>query len=136
MPKLNKEQAQATSEAESAFGPLEEGVYLGTLSEVTVGKGEKGPYWSWRFSDLINTETDEKAPGSVWVNTSLTAEAQWKLKEVFDAFEVVPDTDTDELLGQQVQLVVSQREIERGARMGQVGNQVDAVLPIGGAVEN
>jgi hypothetical protein len=131
MPKLNKEQAKQTDEAESAFGPLDAGIYLGTLAEVTVAQGNKGPYWSWKFSDLVNADTDEKAPGSLWVNTSLSAEAQWKMKEVFDAFEVSSDADTDELVGQQIQLVVSQREIERGARMGQIGNNVDACLPLG-----
>lgn len=131
MPQLDKSQSKAVAEAESSFGPIDEGVYLGTLVDVTSGEGNAGTYWSWKFSDLINVETDEKAPGSVWVNTSLSEAAQWKLKEVFDAFEVDTSTNTDDLLGRQAQLAVSQREIERGARMGQVGNQVDAVMPLG-----
>jgi len=132
MPKLDKAKAKATGEAESTFGPLDEGVYLGTLAEVTSGnEGPKGEYWIWRFEDLINVDTDEKAPGNLWLNTSLSADAAWKMKEVFDAFGVKPDTDTDTLLGEQVQLAVEQRVIEKGPRKGSLGNDIVQVLAVG-----
>jgi len=131
-PQLDKNQAQATDDAESkSFEALPEGLYLGTLMDVEVKQGGKGDYWSWRFSDLIAVEDDQQYPGSQWVNTSLTPEAAWKLKETFEAFNATSDTDTDELLGKQCWLVVSQRVIERGARMGEMGNNVDRLMPIG-----
>jgi hypothetical protein len=131
MPKLDKQAAKAVDEAESTFSALDEGIYIGSLAEVLTKEGPKGEYWSWRFTDLINIETDAKAPGSAWVNTSLSEDARWKLQEVFQAFGVDASTDTDELLGQQAQLVISQRVIERGARTGEVGNNVDRVMPLG-----
>jgi hypothetical protein len=131
VPKLPKEKAKSTDEAESNFEALEEGIYLGTLEEVTTAEGPKGEYWTWRFSDLIFIETDAKAPGSLWVNTSLSPEAEWKLKEVFEAFGVKANTDTDTLLGDKAQLAVEQRVIEKGARMGEIGNSVVKVMAVG-----
>jgi len=132
MPKLDQAQATQTESVESTgFEALPEGMYLGTLVDVEVRDGQKGPYWSWKFGDLISVEDDKPYPGHQWVNTSLTPEAAWKLKETFEAFKVAPDTDTDELLGQQCWLVISQRTIERGARMGEVGNNVDRLLAVG-----
>ena len=133
MPQLSKQKAKSVDDAETtSFEALAEGLYLGTLEEVDDSKeGPSGSYWSWRFSDLVNVETDEKAPGSLWVNTSMVEAAEWKLKEVFDAFGVKTTTDTDTLLGQQAQLVVEQRIIEKGARMGEVGNNVVRVMAVG-----
>ena len=131
MPQLSKEQAESTKEAESSFAALPEGLYIGVLSEVTSGEGPAGEYWSWRFTDLISLDDEDfLASGSLWINTSLSDAAAWKLNEVFQAFGADPSVDTDTLLGQKVRLAVSQRVIERGARKGEVGNQVDSVYPI------
>ena len=132
MPKLNKTTAKAVDSAKSTFEALEEGIYAAVLDSVEVkGPGASGyEYWSWKFVNLVNVESGEKAPGSQWVNTSLSPDAQWKMKEVFDAFGVPSDTDTDTLLGESALLVVSQRPIEQGARMGEIGNQVDRVMAV------
>jgi hypothetical protein len=111
---------------------MPEGLYQGTLQDVEVRPGKVADYWSWRFGELVAIEDDKPWPGSLWENTSLSPNAEWKLKEVFDAFGSSTDTDTDTLLGKTVWLVVSQRTIESGARMGQLGNQVERVLPVGG----
>jgi hypothetical protein len=66
------------------------------------------------------------------VNTSLSDAADWKMKEMFEAFGVPADTDTDELLGKEIWLAVSQRVIEKGARMGETGNNVERAMPVGG----
>lgn len=135
MPKLNKTQAKSVSAAKSSFEALEPGVYAAVLDSVEVRTPRSGgsgyDYWSWKFVNLVNVESGEKAPGSQWTNTSLSPDAEWKMKEVFDAFGVPADTDTDTLLGQSVLLAISQREIESGSRMGEIGNQVDRVLPVG-----
>ena len=134
MPKLDKKTAKQVDDAESSFELLEPGMYIATLAEVTVSdaEGDSGfHYWRWRFNDIIDIESDEKKAGSQWVNTSLSPKAAWKLQEVFQAFGVGADTDTDELLGQQVQLAISQQPIQSGPKTGQLSNQVDSVLPLG-----
>lgn len=134
MPKLNKNQQQAVEGAESkAFSALPEGRYLATLKDVKVMPGgENGPYWSWEYSDLIglsgDVEVGKKAPGRQWVNTSLTEASAWKMKEVFDAHGYTVDSDTDEMVGEKVVLVISQNVIERGKRKGEIGNNVDRVV--------
>lgn len=131
MPKLGKEAAKKVGESTSGFDPLPEDTYVCSLVAVEVREGGKGPYWSWEFDVAFGDMQNRK----LWVNTSLADNAQWKLKEVFDAFGVGTDTDTDELIGQVAQLSVSQRVIEQGARAGQVGNNVDRVMPYSGEGE-
>ena len=127
MPKLPQAKAEAVAETESQdFSPLPAGTYVSRLDSVEVKEGKAAPYWSWAF-----TVTDEECTGrKLWVNTSLSEKALWKLKEVFDAFGYTADSDTDEMVGEEVRLVVSQRIIEGGARAGQTGNNVDMVLPL------
>lgn len=132
MPKLDPEQRKTAEEAEGGSFLLEPGRYVGTLKSVEVKKGNEAPYWSWTFGDIVSLETGEKHPGSQWVNTSLSEKAAWKVKEMFDAFGYTLDSDTDEMVGDQAVLVVSQRVIEKGARAGQLGNNVDSCLPYAG----
>lgn len=130
MPKLPKATAKAVGEAESSsFDPLPEGPYVAKLTGVEVREGQKGPYWSWEFSVV---EPDDHENRKLWTNTSLSDSAAWKLKEVFEAFGVAADTDTDELIGQVVKLAVTQRVIEQGARAGDIGNNVDRVMAYDG----
>jgi hypothetical protein len=128
MPKLSKAAAKKTDDAVSTFAPLDEGVYGAKLMDVTVEEGPAGPYWRWEFSELMNVDTGDSAPGRQWLNTSLSENAAWKLKETFEAFGATTDTDTDTLLGSEVLLVISQREIEKGNRQGQIGNQIERVM--------
>lgn len=131
MPKLNKNTAKKVSTATSDFEPLPEDNYLATLMAVEVKQPkpvpgqEKSPYWSWEF----RIESDEFKGRKMWVNTSMSEKALWKLNEVFQAFGVEPDTHTDELLGKTVTLTVVQSVIEQGSRKGQLTNQVSMVLP-------
>lgn len=134
MAKLPKKVADQVNNAEGgSFEALPEGRYLAKLLEVDttrVGQTSGNPYWSWEFGELRNLDLDGKsAPGKQWVNTSLAENAFWKLKEVFNAFGYDADTDTDELIGQECVLVVTQRTIEAGARKGEIGNNVDRCLP-------
>lgn len=132
MPKLNKTVAKKVADAESVdFEAIPDGIYAAKLLSVTVKEGKESgqPYWSWEFE--IDDEANDKHNGShQWVNTSLSDKALWKMNEVFTAFGVSSDTDTDELCGEYVRLVVSQRTIQAGARAGQLGNNVDSVLPL------
>lgn len=130
MPKLKSDVAAKVDEAESLdFEPLPENVYNAVLDgEVEAAEGPNGLYWKWTFKI-----TDEGYEGrKQFVNTSLSEKALWKLKEVFEAFGVSADTDTDDLIGQPVKLMVVQRVIEKGNRKGELGNEVKQVLPASG----
>lgn len=129
MPKLPADIASTVDETEStSFEPLPEGKYGAVLREVTVSDqpGKSGfHYWRWEFE-----VTDDEYKGRrQWTNTSLSPKAAFKFKEVFDAFGVPADTDTDELIGQPVTLVVVQKVIPSGSRAGETGNEVSRVLP-------
>lgn len=128
MPKLSSDTAAKVEEVESTdFVAIPEGIYTAVLDgEVEAAEGPKGLYWKWTFK-----LTDEDFKGrKMFTNTSLNESAMWKLKEVFSAFGVSADTDTDELIGKSVKLYIVQRIIEKGARVGEMGNEVRQVLPL------
>lgn len=135
MPKLDSDAAKRVEDAESSGGLMEEGLYEMVLTEVTAtgkdGKplsGPAGPYWKWEFT--VPEDAPRYPKWKQWVNTSLSEQAAWKLKEVFEAFGRTPDTDTDELIGQRVRVEVGTRTIQQGERTGEVANQVRSVLPL------
>lgn len=132
IPKLSSDTASKVEEAESLdYEAIPEGVYEAVLDgEVEAAEGPNGLYWKWTFKI---TGPDEQYKGrKLFTNTSLSEKAMWKLKEVFSAFGVSADTDTDELIGQPVKLMVTQRVIEKGTRKGEMGNDVRQVLPVSG----
>jgi hypothetical protein len=126
MPKLTKEKAKAAESVTDSFGPIPEGLYDARLYSVTSKEamGSGNTYWSWEYRI-----TDGPFEGrKLWDNTSLSDAAAFRIKQTFDAFGVPADTDTDDLCGRAVQLTVTQRVIERGARAGEIGNNVEKVL--------
>lgn len=127
--KLNKTTAKKVDQQEDRgeFEALPAGIYECKLREVTPQDGAKAPYWKWEF-EIVE---DEFKSRRLWLNTSLSEAALWKFKEVFKAFGVTPDTDTDDLIDEHVMLVVSQGIIQSGARKGEMGNNVDNVRPLG-----
>jgi hypothetical protein len=144
MAKLNDEHQKQTAEAStSSFHPVPDGVYHVRLRNVDTPE-QKGPsgfhYWVWEYEILDDLEfevTDDKGNKStqntrgsrLWNNTSLAPQAAFAVKGTFDAFGVPYDTDTDELLGKVVKAVVSTRTIDRGARKGQLSNQIERLQP-------
>lgn len=131
MPRLPNDIAkQASNAAQGGFTPLDPGKYHARLTGVEAKVASTGnPMWVWAFE----VSRGPRAGAKQWVNTVLVDTAMWKLGQVFDAFGVGTDTDTDELIGHEVILEVSQRTIGAGARSGQVGNNVDNVLPLSGS---
>lgn len=131
MPKLSNETAQKTAAAEGGnFEPLPEDVYTATLyGEVQVREGASGnPYWSWTFKIAEGPHTGR----TLWLSTGLSDQALWRLKEVFAAFGVPADTDTDDLIGRRVKLLVTQKIIGAGSRKGEIGNEIQSLLPAEG----
>lgn len=132
IPKLNKQQQKQTENVESSsFGPLPEGRYRARLAkDVVVRDGREAPQWVFEFDSLVNLATGETAPGRQWMNVSTSEKAAWKMKEVFDAFGYALDSDTEEMVGEEVGLVISQRIIPTGKRQGETGNNIDRVFAL------
>jgi len=128
MPKLNSATAAKVEEAEGGnFEAMPEGIYDAVLDgEVETGDGTNGIYWKWTFKITTDGEFEGR---NAWLNTSLSDKAMWKLKEVFEAFGVAADTDTDDLIGKPVKLMIVQKIIGGGSRKGDIGNEIRQVLP-------
>lgn len=133
MPKLDDETAQAVAEAESSGGIMEEGIQESVLLEVTVHDGKEHPYWKWTFQNPAENADGTPHPYKNWKHwhiTSLSPAASFKLNEAFEAFGVPSDTDTDELIGQRVRIVVGTRTVQAGKREGELANTVENLLPL------
>lgn len=130
MAKLNKSMQKQTENASSGFDPIPDGVYHFKLRDVDATRsGAKGPYWSWEFECVEPPYTGRR----VWNNTSLSENAAFMMKQTYDAFGVPLDTDTDDMIGGVVKLVVSERQYV--ANQGKPNeelrrtNQVDRLMP-------
>ena len=53
----------------------------------------------------------------------------WKIRQVFDAFGVPADTDTDDLIGTTVDLMVGQTVAQQGKMQGKIVNEITEFLP-------
>lgn len=128
MPSLPKSEAAAVDEFEGNEYPLlEPGLYNATLFDVDGSKeGPAGPYWRWEFHAMDSNN-------KFWTNTSLSEKARFKMKEMFDAFGVPADTNTDLLCGKPVTLQVGIGTINSGEKQGQQRNEVVKVLPFQGS---
>lgn len=147
MPKLDKKLQGTVDAAEAVSGdfePLAPGRYIGTLSAVTAKNSANGnPMWVWEFTDISNMD-GEKQPGRQWYNTMLpggkmpagSTKDKWetsqrlsagRLKAAFEAFGYSLDSDTDEMLGEKVVLVIGIDTINKGERAGQRTNRVNAL---------
>lgn len=131
MPKLSAALAKSVAKEEASDGlkPLPADLYDARLVKVESleGAASKKPYWKWTF------EIVDPMPGHYqkqFVNTSLQEQAKFKLAEVFAAFDVPTNTNTDELLGEMVTLVVVERIIEGGQHAGEIGNEVTRVIAL------
>lgn len=124
MPKLTSDQAQSVEEAESReFELLDIGTYLGALNAVTEEPGKEFTYWVWEFVLVGDAEgNDLENTAKLWENTSLSPKAAFRLKAMFEAFEVPADTDTDELLGRYVWIDVGQEVQKEGKNQGKLRN--------------
>lgn len=131
MPKLNKKQAKQVADAEGGELLVDAGVYAAILNKVEEKTGQAGPYWEWEFQLVEDSDGNElEAKPKVWENTSLSEKAAWRLRDMFEAFEVGTDTDTDDLLGQWVALTVGQEIAKQGSRQGQLRNIFLSAAPI------
>lgn len=127
MPKLTKTHAGKAAQAagdwnDSGFEPLQPGWYLCRLLDVEQREGKQAPYWSWKYEEVSSKHW-------VWDNTSLSERAIGRLGKVFEAYGVPSDTDTDDLIGQLVNLELGVYTIPSGNRAGQLSNNIRSVAP-------
>lgn len=141
MPQLPGKVAAAAREAaaNSGFTPIDEGTYELRLTNVTAKQSSNdNPMWVWELETtgrmMVDGELVEAGPTGrrQWVNSVLTEKAMWKVGEMFAAFGVDTDTDTDELIGECCLGEVVQRVIGAGARAGQTGNEVQRCIALPG----
>lgn len=129
MPKLNEQQQAVAAESEGGFTPVDEGRYVVVLEKVTES-AKAGPsghkYWTWEF------KIDE--PGvraaRLWHNTSLSPDAAFKIREVYDALGYTLDSDTAEMIGDKCRAYVSTQTQEQGKNAGRLQNVIDSLVPL------
>lgn len=136
MPKLNKKNAKAAEEAESITMLVDAGPYACVLNKVDAKQGTAGEYWEWEFAIMEDAEGEPvEGKPKLWENTSLSEKAIFRVKQMFEAFEVPVDTDTDELVGQWVGINVGQEVAKQGSRAGQLRNIFLSAFPLGDGEE-
>lgn len=128
MPQLPGDKAAQVAEAESNGGLIEDGLYEMYLKDVEEAQGGKGPYWKWTFA--FPEDAPQYKNWHQWLNTSLTPESAWRLKEAFDAFGVPTDTDTDTLVGKRVLVSIGSQTAQAGARKGELVNFIRNLHPL------
>lgn len=130
MPRLDKKQQSVVENAPESGFLMPEGRYAGQLAKVEERNGQKGPYWSWEFTNLHNEE-GAKYPGRQWFTTSLAPQSAFAVKQAFDAFGYAADSDTDEIVQAKewAVLTVIQQIAQGGKRQGETVNQVARLSP-------
>lgn len=137
MPKLDNKTARQVKNAEgSAIVLVDEDEYVLKLDKVVVSdKLDKNnnTYWVWTWTIQSGQTTGDKFKGkSLRCTTGFSENQLWFAKMVFEAFEAPANVDTDTLLGKEVKALVGQREIQGGARKGQLTNDISALYPVSG----
>ncbi len=115
-----------TGVQDQEFAPMPVGIYHGRLMDVDTSRsGPAGPYWTFQY-DIVTPGFENR---KLWDNVSLSEKAAFKRKQVWEAFGVPLDTDTDDMCGSVVKLQVTHRTIQSGAREGEIAEQIGRVSP-------
>lgn len=153
MPKLAAKDRKKVEKAEPVSGefkPLKPGKYVAELAAVEAkASGAGNPMWVAEFQEIHNLE-GEKQPGRQWYNLNLPTtvdmpegytkgQEKWetyqalcagRLKSFFEAFGYTTDSDTDEMIGDRVVIILGIRTIQNGERAGEQTNSVNGVAPL------
>ena len=142
MPKLNSAKAAEVKKAgeEGAFPVFPIGLTKLKLADVTTGSTKRtgDPMWTWNFKYVEFLDAYTPEPGEeekphpteryegkkVNYFTVLRDDLLWDLDRVFAAFDADPDTDTDDLIGEEIVVMMDQQLIESGRSKGQMGNNI------------
>lgn len=135
MPKLSAQNAKKVAETETggrSFEPLPEGKYRVRLTEVesAMTRGDNGatkkPKWVWKFEVVAPAEHEGR-----WLfeHAVIGDSTLWKLAQIFEAFGVPTDTDTDDLIGETIDVMVGQEIAQRGKLAGKTVNRITDYIP-------
>lgn len=138
MPKLNPTKAAEVKKAGEDGGKfvlLPEGKYVVRLTDVTSETARSGsPMWVWKFETTQYLEVEAPVDNEgqpinvigkeIWYRTVIMDKTLWDLDRVFNAFGVPPETDTDELVGDEIVVMIDQQVITGGKSKGKLGNNV------------
>jgi hypothetical protein len=110
---------------------LPEGWYVASLMEVNDLGGETGR-WDWVFTalrdyDMKTGEIGSPRAGRAWWTTTTTPESIGKLKSTFAAFDATVNTDTDELLDEEILIYLDQHISNKGKKKGEMVNGTSAI---------
>jgi hypothetical protein len=135
MPKLDNATAKKVHNAEGGSRSLlDEDQYRLKLEKVIVSPRQDkngDTYWTWTFAVVSGQGSGDKFKGSsTRTNTWFTDDRAWYPRQIFDAFGVKPNVDTDTLLGQELLAIIVQSEITSGQRKGQLGNDITAFMSL------
>jgi hypothetical protein len=133
MPKLDTATAKKVHAAEGGTNrtPVPEGNYRMALKSCVVSPRpdkNKNTYWIWTFT--ITEDGDFKGR-ELRTNTGFSDNQLWFVKGIFDAYGVKPNVDTDTLVGKEIEVYVTQHEIEAGSRKGQISNDLSSFAAVG-----
>lgn len=140
MPKLNPTKAAEVKKAgeqsttSGKYVLLPEGKWKVKLLDVeskTSSKGDPMWVWSYRAVEFLEGTPQDKDGNAIDFSerelkyyTVIKDTTLWDLDRVFAAFEVDADTDTDELIGDEIVVFIDQQIITGGKSKGQMGNNV------------
>lgn len=131
MPKLLPAKAaevKKAGEEGSKFTLLPIGKFRVKLTDVESTESAKGkPMWVWKFEtvEFLDGTSDGSNKGKeVWYRTVIQDNTLWDLDRVFAAFDADPDTDTDDIVGDEIVVMIDQEMITGGKSKGKMGNSI------------
>lgn len=131
MPKLPIKTQKAAETADSTgFGPVPAGKYTLRVKGITQQAGSTDPYWACEFEITYPEQYRNKR---VWDNISLGEKSAWKVRQFFDGLGFTLDSDSDELVGEEVAALLGIGKIAQGKNAGKERNEVEEYLPVDGA---
>lgn len=131
MPKLLPAKAaevKKAGEEGSKFTLLPIGKFRVKLTDVESTESRAGkPMWVWKFEtvEFLDGKSDGSNKGKeVWYRTVIQDNTLWDLDRVFAAFDAEPDTDTDDIIGDEIVVMIDQEMITGGKSKGKMGNTI------------
>lgn len=116
MAKLGKDMVKRVNAADDdPFAPIPKGFIKFKLTKVESGKSQSSGknMWTWIFKAVEPVAGKEARDWS-------TFDSEWKFKQIFGAFGVPADTDTDDLIGKTLIAEVDHRVANQGPRKGKL----------------
>lgn len=133
--KLNQAEQKRVEAAEpwsdEVFTLIPEGWYQAELKEVQLKTTDNGTSWDFVFWQLADPESGQHFPGRQWWNCAFTDGAIGKLKSTYAAFDAPLDEETDNLIGEKVEIYIGIEIQAKGNRKGQEVNKPKAIRAVG-----